>query len=87
MICRRRQSRRSSQGTSISFFRKSVKREKQFYSTLLFLVFQLGMVKEADSQPTRTISETIMDLKEEEVNQTSSQSQKSQAVMEWLLGN
>eukprot|EP00093_Oithona_nana_P013671 13671.XXX_555905_561671_1 [CDS] Oithona nana genome sequencing. len=43
------------------------------------------MVKEADSQPTRTISETIMDLKEEEVNQTSSQSQKSQAVMEWLL--
>ena len=47
------------------------------------------MVKEADSQPTRTISETIMDLKEEEVNQhqTSSQSQKSQAVMEWLLGN
>ena len=51
-----------------------------------YLHFQLGMVKEADSPPTtQTISEAIME--KEEVNQSTSQSQKSQAVMEWLLGN
>ena len=79
---------RLSQGPSISY-RKSVKREKGSLSSLLhslYLHFQLGMVKEADSPPTtQTISEAIME--KEEVNQSTSQSQKSQAVMEWLLGN
>ena len=45
------------------------------------------MVKEADLPlpTTKTISESIMDERKEVQNHH--QNQKSQAVMEWLLGN